>query len=265
VRLHVVKPRMPLPLDPDFYLGRIDARTLVDLGYLDAARYLDARPATGVPLTPEATQMHDEPLGITFRETMAGPFALGANEPTAGAEFGRDAGTTLTMHATVTVHDVQHFVTDPEHRGELIGEIDFAPLGAGIPARSGTFKLFSPSGNAKLKHMVYELGFDHGGKRYYLAGKKEVRDDLGIDLLSDTTTLLTRLHEGTDATGPVVGAGVLRLDMGDFAKLLSTVRPVGARSVAEGAEAVMTFSRFFAAQLADSYGGAMGRALGGSA
>jgi hypothetical protein len=125
------------------------------------------------------------------------------------------------------------------------------------------FKLFAPAGADRMKHMVYELGFEVAGKRYYLAGKKEVRDDPGIDLLSDTTTLFTRLHEGNDASGPVVGAGVLHLDMGDFARLLSTIRPVGAQSVGEGAEAVMTFSRFFAGQLVDSYGGAAGRALEG--
>jgi hypothetical protein len=263
VTLHVVKPRTALPLDPDFYLGRVDARTLVDLGYLDAVRYLDGMRADGVPLTPEATHMQDEPLGITFRETMAGPFALGVDDPRAGAARGERAGTTLTMHATITVHDVQRFVADPTHTGELVGEIDFPPLGAGIPARSGVFRLFSPGDAPRLKYMVYELGFEHDGKRYYLAGKKEVRDDPGIDLLSDTTTLFTRLHEGNDASGPVVGAGVLHLDMGDFARLLSTIRPVGAQSVGEGAEAVMTFSRFFAGQLVDSYGGAAGRALEG--
>ncbi|AHG91820.1 Patatin [Gemmatirosa kalamazoonensis] len=265
VVLHVIKPRTALPLDPDFFFGRVDARTLVALGYLDAVRYLDAMRAEGVPLTPEATQMQDEPLGITFRETMAGPFALGVDDPKAGAAAGERAATTLTMHATVTVHDVQRFVADPTHTGELVGEIDFPPLGTGIPARAGVFRLFSAGGTPGLKYMVYELGFQHDGRRYYLAGKKEVRNDAGLDMLSDTTTLFTRLHEGDDANGPVVGAGVLHLDMGDFAKLMSTIRPVGARSMTEGAEAVMTFSRFFAGQLIDSYGGAVGRMMGGGA
>jgi len=265
VVLHVIKPRTALPLDPDFYLGRIDARTLVDLGYLDAVRYLDAMRPTGVPLTPEATQMQDEPLGITFREKMAGPFALGADDPKAGADAGRQAGTTLTLHGTITVHDVHRFVADPQHAGELVAEIDFAPLGTGLPARGGVFKLFSPGDAPGMKYMVYEAAFDAGGERYYLAGKKQVRNDPGFDLLSDTTTLYTVLHKGADATGPVVGAGVLSLDMGDFAKLMSTIRPVGATSLGEGADAVLTFSRFFAGQLLDSYGGAVGRALGGHA
>ena len=260
--VHVIKPRYALPLDPDFYFGRIDARTLMEIGYSDCWRYLATADAGGVPLTPEATQMSDEPLGITFREQMSGPFALGATDPGAGETAAKKGGTTLTMHATVTVRDVDRFVSDPQHEGELMGEIDFAPFGTGIPAQRGVFKLFSPSDEPRMRYMVYELGFRHGNDEYYLAGKKEVRDDPGFDMLSDTTTLYTRLHKGRDATGEVVGAGVLRLDMGDFAKLLTTIRPVGATSVLEGAKAVERFGRFFAGQLIESYGGALGRAMG---
>ncbi len=204
--------------------------------------------------------MLDAPLGITFREQMAGAFSLGATDPRAGAAQG--AGTPLTMHATVAVRDVDAFIADPNHMGELTGEIDFAPFGVAIPAKRGVFNLFSPSGDPKLKYMVYELEFTVGADAYYLAGKKEVRDDPGFDMLSDTTTLYTVLHKGRDATGPIVGAGVLRLDMGDFARLLTTIRPLGSTSHSDAGHAVMKFSRFFAGQLLESYGGALGRALG---
>ena len=40
-------------------------------------------------------------------------------------------------------------------------------------------------------------------------------DDPGFDLWADTTTLFTRLHKGTDATGPVIGSGVLTLGVDD--------------------------------------------------
>ena len=39
--LHVVKPDLPLPLDPDFVAGRISAEALVAMGYRDAWRYLE--------------------------------------------------------------------------------------------------------------------------------------------------------------------------------------------------------------------------------
>lgn len=207
--------------------------------------------------------MQEEPAGITFREMMTGSFALGETDPEAGAARGAAAKTSLTMHATVTVHDVDRFISDPHHLGSLVGNIDFAPFGSGMPSSKGVFNLFAPSDVPRLKYMVYELAFAHADQPYYLAGKKHVRDDAGFDLLRDTTTLLTTLHEGSDATGRIVGAGVLKLGMGDFAKLLTTVRPTGAHQVKDGTAAVMKFTRFFAGQLMDIYGGAVGHFLAG--
>ena len=55
VRVHVVRPALPLPLDPDFVTGRIDAETLVAQGYRDAYAYLATAPPDGVPLDASAT------------------------------------------------------------------------------------------------------------------------------------------------------------------------------------------------------------------
>lgn len=255
VTLHVVKPHYALPLDPDFYLGRIDAATLMALGYRDAHRYLASMNAGGVPFTPEATMMTDQKPGISFRETMAGPFALGVTDPQAGAADGRTAGTTLTMNATVLIRDIDLFINDRDHAGELVGHIWFPPLGDDIPARDGKFNLFSPADDPATKWMIYELGFEAGGQRYYLAGKKEVRDDPGFDLWADTTTLLTRLHKGNDASGPVVGAGVLRLGVGELVKLVASMTSPGSAGVAASAATVAKFGRFFLGQLWDRYAG----------
>ena len=55
-RVHVIKPSFALPLDPDFVLHRIDADTLINIGYADTKRYLaDPRPvATPLSNTPAA-------------------------------------------------------------------------------------------------------------------------------------------------------------------------------------------------------------------
>jgi len=194
------------------------------------------------------------PIGITFEETMTGGFSLEAKEPAAGAKAGADAGTKLAMHATVTVPDLDAFMADPKHLGQLNGTIDFAPLGTGISAKSGIFNLFSPSAKSGLKYMVYELAFQHDGKPYYLAGKKHVHDDPGVDLLTDTTTLFTKLHSGRDADAPVIGSGILRLDMGDFLKLMSTIKVTGAKSAGQRAMTVAKFGRFFMGELWNIYG-----------
>jgi hypothetical protein len=253
IRLHVIRPEYPLPLDPDFFLGRITARELIDRGYADAQRYLNAMTPQGLPFEPEVTQMADELLGLSFRETMTGGFALGASDPLAGAEAGERSHTMLAMHARVDIRDLHRFTTDPTHGGDLSGQIDFEPLGKAIPASNGIFRLFSPSGQPTLKYMVYELGFEHEGKSYYLAGRKEVRDDPGFDLWKDTTTLFTRLHEGTDASGAVIGAGVLTLGVRELMALVSSVEVHHAPSASEKAKAIATFGRFFLGELWDTY------------
>lgn len=197
--------------------------------------------------------MTTEAPGISFRETMQGPFALGATEPEQGRAAGDEAGTALAMHVTVTVRDLDRFVADPDHNGSLAGTIDFAPLAMAMPTGEGVFRLFAPADEPGTTLMVYELPFAHAGQAYYLTGAKQVRDDPGFDLWSDTTTLYTRLHAGTDATGPVVGAGVLRLDALAFAKVAASVRAVDATSPAQAARLIAQFGGFFARELWKSY------------
>ncbi|HEX5787787.1 MAG TPA: hypothetical protein VFY03_06380, partial [Woeseiaceae bacterium] len=254
VVLHVVKPEYPLPLDPDLYLGRIDSGTLIAMGYADARAYLKRRTEQGVGFLPEVTQMKSSAPGISFRETMDGWFALGETDPEAGAKQGKAAGTELAMHASINIRDLDAFIANPGHQGEIIGIVDFPPLGTGIPATHGVFNLFSPAGEPDTKYMVYELGFEHGGEDYYLAGRKVVRDDPGLDMLKDTTTLFTVLHRGTDKSGEIVGAGVLTLGIEQLARLVPTMKATNAASTADAAKTLYKFGRFFLGELWSTYG-----------
>lgn len=206
--------------------------------------------------------MSHAPLGITFRETMTGPFALGAPDPAAGAEQGARQKTMLTVASTISIRDLDAFIKDPKHTGSIQGQISFAPFGAQIPATSGVFNLFSPADEPRTKLMVYEFGFVHEGQDYYLAGRKTVRDDPGFDLWTDTTTLHTRLHRGRGTDGPVAGAGILRISLAEFKSLLGSIRAVDAPSIAIAAEALGKFARFFAGQLWDTYGPLSGQTAG---
>jgi choline dehydrogenase-like flavoprotein len=97
------------------------------------------------------------------------------------------------------------------------------------------------------------MGFQHGGADYYVAGKKEVRKHSILDLWHDTTTLLTQLHQGTDKSGPVVGAGILSLGPLDLTKMVSTMHALNADSPVAGAEAVGRFGKFFMGELWATY------------
>lgn len=197
--------------------------------------------------------MTEKILGITFRETMKGGFILGESDPAEGEKKGNKADSELALHATIQIDDLDRFISDANHNGSITGSIDFTPFGNGIAAHGGAFNLFSPSGDPKMKHMIYEMAFEHGGQPYYLAGKKEVRDDPGFDLWKDTTTLFTQLHTGTDKSGQVVGAGVLSLGVKELAKMVSTMKAINAESVTEQAAALLKFGRFFMGDLWDTY------------
>ena len=97
--------------------------------------------------------------------------------------------------------------------------------------------------------MQYRLAFEHDGKPYFLDGAKHVHDDPGFDVWKDTTTLHTVLHDGSDASGPVVGAGILSLGIEALARMMSTMRPVGG-----GVEPLVVFGKVFLGSLWEGYG-----------
>ncbi|SDK98525.1 Patatin-like phospholipase [Catalinimonas alkaloidigena] len=253
IRLHVIRPAVPLPLDPDFYVNRIDAATLISLGYADAKTYLETRSEAGIAWTPEATAMQALRPGIAFRETMEGWFHLGSTEPHEGAARGKAAGTKLALHAAIYLHDLDAFVEDADHAGHLTGRVAVPGWGEALPGWRGKFNLFTPTNDPTHKRMVYELAFVHDGQPYYLAGHKDVRDDPGFDLLSDTTTLYITLHRGTDATGPVVGAGILKLSLGELTRLLRSLHAINGEHLGQSAALLARFGQFFAGALWEQY------------
>ena len=68
-----------------------------------------------------------------------------------------------------------------------------------------------------------------------------------------TTTLYTQLHQGTDKTGPVVGAGVLTLRMTDLLAMIPTMHATNTTSPGQAAETVAKFGKFFLAEIWDTY------------
>jgi hypothetical protein len=99
------------------------------------------------------------------------------------------------------------------------------------------------------------MGFSHEGTNYYLAGKKEVRDDPGFDLWEDTTTLKVRLFEGSDNTGKIAGAGILKLSMKELVKLLRSMHTIDVGSSVESLNVVANFGAFFLGELWGTYKG----------
>jgi hypothetical protein len=154
----------------------------------------------------------------------------------------------------VHIDDIDRFIADAAHTGRLTGRVSSPLFGGDVPATHGIFNLFSPTNDPALTLMVYELAFQYDGTAYYLAGRKEVRDDPGFDLWADTTTLFTTLHEGSDCTGLVVGAGILRLGAGELLALVRSMRAINTSTLGESARVIERFGTFFLRSLWTSYG-----------
>lgn len=193
-------------------------------------------------------------IGIKFSEEMKGTLVAGAVDPHALDRAALDGGDKVVLDATVTIPDLDAFIADRNHLGGLYGGVTYAPLQGLQANRPGVFNLFSPGASAEEKLMVYELGLEAGGQDYYFAGRKEVRDDPGFDLWSDTTTLYTTLHRGADRQGEIIAAGVLGLTALNLAELLSTLEVTGTDELHDKTGAIASFGKFFAGELWDSYG-----------
>jgi predicted acylesterase/phospholipase RssA len=120
IRLHVIRPHVPLPLDPDFFLGRVDAATLIAMGHRDACEYLATSSPEGVALGPEATRMQDPRPGVGFRETLEG-------------EIGGPACVRLGWE----IDDLDAFARDGA--GTLVGDFTHPALGERVLASGGEF------------------------------------------------------------------------------------------------------------------------------
>jgi len=243
IKVEMLAAEVPLNYLINFFSTGFTAA--VEQGIADARAWCRER---NIPLNAPPP---DGLLALTFQEVMQGPFALGAQDPEQGAQRGGTAGTTMVLNASIRIDDLDRFLNEPTHAGSLNGTIDFAPLATGIPLTGGVFNLLERTG-PHLKEFIYQAGFEHGKKTCYLDGRKYVRQD--GELWKDTTTLYTTLHEGRDARGPVVGAGVLSLGMADFIKTLGAMRVHNARTSADGGAALMRFAKFFLGELWDSYG-----------
>lgn len=199
--------------------------------------------------------MKDPEPGIAFREKMEGWFSLDTTDPEEGRRKGEKDKTRLSLHGSIYIHGLREFMEDPEHSGTMDGHINFAPFDDYLPAKTGVFNLFveHKDNEADIKWMIYEMHFEHEGTDYYLAGKKEVRDDPGFDIWEDTTTLQVHLYERTDKSGEIVGAGVLKLGKGELIKLLRTMHAIDARDTEERFNLIANFGAFFLGELWDSY------------
>ena len=229
---------------------QFDGSTLVDYGHRDASRYLATMSSTGTALAPSSTRMNTPGRGIAFRETMTGRITFGVTDPSAG--YDDPAAIPFVLRASIDINDIDAFVADRTHTGGLTGHLYSPRAGFVLPSIGGVFRLFSPSADPNMTEMVYELAYKRDGSPYYFRGHKHVRTGWLWRAWRETTTLYVTLHQ-TDASGPTIAAGVLRLNVFDLLSLLGTLHATGCERAIQRWRVVKRFAFFFSSELWRTY------------
>jgi predicted acylesterase/phospholipase RssA len=146
VKLFVIKPEYPLPLDPDLFFGKVDTRSLINMGYADAKRCLAAMPAEGVPMNHTTTRMREPGHRLNFRGTFEGTVSW------------QGVKTKMTLYTYFSYHDMAG-----QHVLKLYASLEASVLGREI-------SLYDLTASARKvgKYQVVEATAkaDHGGGTY---------------------------------------------------------------------------------------------------
>jgi NTE family protein len=198
--LHVITPPHPLPLDPEFYLGRISADALAAMGFRDAHAYLHRRTPDGVPKDATCTQMLDPPLSARITDRLQGRVGDQAVTVTLTVEFPLEA---------------------PPASGSLAGAV--------TSPQSGTRYLADGAIVHESGRLIYSGTLRRGGNVQPFTCTRELIDDPGWDAWSDFTTAYVRIGAET---------GTLTMDVGGVAAMIASIEPVGAHGILQRADVV---------------------------
>lgn len=196
--------------------------------------------------------------GLRFSETMHGHFQPGETKSfERGAEAGEASGSTFRFILTIQTDDLESMLTRPDHPARTVGTVQAPALHPRpLAVTGGVFNLFvnNPT-QPDTKNMRYRFAMTaEDGKRWFLDGFKVIHHDGGFDIWADCTTLFVTIHEGEDASGRVVGRGILRLTPKDVAQLARTIQVLNEDSAVERMKAVARFGECFLGALFEVYG-----------
>lgn len=218
--VHVVKPQYSIPLDPDFFMGKIDAATLIAMGYSDAWRYLDsANHERGVALTPEATSMQEPGVRVSWREAHAGPLGR--------AELATD------------IPDAQTFLAGPRREARLVGRLQTPAIGEAL-LRDGRVVLDDGA-------LHYKGTLQVDGKELQLRARRTAHrgGSLGERLRSLRRLRVELIESGSETS---LGEGVLD-PLGASSTPLPIPLVTNAPSTWKGLKTAAAFERVLAAEL----------------
>jgi predicted patatin/cPLA2 family phospholipase len=251
ITVHLIRPEFPIPLDFDLVAGRTNSAELIGFGYRDAMTYLEAMTENGTALSPKSTRMQIPPKGVSFREVMSGRITFGQTDPQTGY---RDPGAVpVSLNASIVIRDLDRFIADPLHPGELTGHLYAPRLGQNPVGWNGRFRLFSPGSDSSVSEMVYATNYRQEGRALWFDGRKFVRNGFRPwRVWTETTTLHVKIRPDPESD-EVLAAGILRLNIFQLLTLLSTAQSSGCQTTFEQAKYLLRFFGFFARQIWRAY------------
>lgn len=195
--------------------------------------------------------------GVQFTETMKGYFSKNESEDyEKGFDLGKEEDSPFEFTLTIRSEDVATFLAEASHQSGMAGTM-IAPKLSNFPlmVTQGKFNLFvdDPSDDSNKKMRYESILTSKEGKQFYFKGYKEIKNNAGIDVWLDTTTLFITIFDGKDETGKVMGKGKLKIEMADFVKQLTTMKAINDQEGESGLKSIASFGQFFAGNVWDTY------------
>jgi uncharacterized protein (DUF362 family) len=193
-------------------------------------------------------------LGFEITETMSGWMGVGQSDFQEGESFGKTHNTSCSFSVKIEVDDLDSFFKLTGHQAKLTGSFDFTPLGKKIPIENGKFNLFSLNNTSGDRRMVYEFNFtDAEGQKCHFQGFKEVKDDPGLDVTSDMTTLFSIIYRGENDQGQSYASGKLLFDFNDAPEFIASMKVTNARYLWQKVAGFTAFMSFAYGALRNEY------------
>ncbi|HSR99346.1 MAG TPA: GMC family oxidoreductase N-terminal domain-containing protein [Kofleriaceae bacterium] len=242
----------PLGVNPLLTISALSERA-VRLLIEDHGWTLDETMPTG-PAKFDGVRETSRPITLQFCERMLGYLTPSTDDFAAAADAARGLGHTATAVYGIMSPDLDAMIADPERTAKLTGTVQIPALSPDpMTIFDGTFNLFVNVNGKMHKQMRYRMKLSASdGAQYYFDGKKEVHDDRGIDVHSDTTQLFSTVHAG-GPDGPIVAKGVLKIDAEDVLRLVRTMSARDRNGKSSLIDCVR-FGKLFVGDLWDVYG-----------
>jgi predicted acylesterase/phospholipase RssA len=223
VKVHIIKPAYPLPLDNDLYFNRINTTTLLEMGYADAKAYvLGTDPYPAAP-SPQSTKMKEPGVAFSCRARLRGQ--LQQKE--------------VLLHLSFSIHDVDRFV-EAHLPYQLVASLSFTTADVAYYGYQGRFEVEPGAAADGSKNGSFSFRISMSGEDYYVQG--------GWPLNAISTALEAveiALHKGNSAAGELVSSSLFTATATDRRYLLKSFSFYNTSGWTEKRKARQKLKRYF--------------------